>query len=257
MDFATFDLREQSAVLALAVHAGHDVRPTLEPLLKIDEATRLREEDPHTGSLAARTGPNVVVNRSRFEIDLNRERERAVYRTSQDAWGIEVWREPLTPSELEESLGLYDRFYTDLAEILDGLVADHGGFVLYDIHSYNHRRSGPSDPESDANSPTINLGTGSLPACWQSVADAFVASMSEMLVGGEPLDVGVNIRFEGRQLARWVHDHYGESACALAIEFKKVFMDEWTGELDDALLLELGDAVAATVEPVLGAWASI
>jgi hypothetical protein len=80
--------------------------------------------------------------------------------------------------------------------------------------------------------------------------------MASARVGGEPLDVRPNVRFEGRQVARWVHDRYGERACALAIEFKKVFMDEWTGEVDDQLLLELGDALAGTVEPVVGAWAA-
>ena len=34
-------------------------------------------------------------------------------------------------------------------------------------------------------------------------------------------------------------------------------MDEWTGEVDDPFLLELGDALAETVEPVVAAWAAI
>ena len=31
--------------VGLAVHAGHEVRPDLLPLMKMDEATHLREED--------------------------------------------------------------------------------------------------------------------------------------------------------------------------------------------------------------------
>ena len=161
MDFATFDLRAPAALMATAVHAGHELRPALALKVKVDESVRLREEDPYSGSLAARVGPNLVVNRSRFEVDLNRERDRAVYVSPADAWGIEVWGEPLTDDEIEESLALYDRFYDDLAQILDGLVDDHGGFVLYDIHSYNHRRSGPDvEPEPAADNPVVNLGTG-------------------------------------------------------------------------------------------------
>ena len=258
MDFATFDLRAPAALMATAVHAGHELRPALALKVKVDESVRLREEDPYSGSLAARVGPNLVVNRSRFEVDLNRERDRAVYVSPADAWGIEVWGEPLTDDEIEESLALYDRFYDDLAQILDGLVDDHGGFVLYDIHSYNHRRSGPDvEPEPAADNPVVNLGTGSLPDRWKPVADTFIEAMSAARVGGELVDARPNIRFEGRQVARWVHDRYGDRACALAIEFKKVFMDEWTGEVDDPFLLELGDALAETVEPVVAAWAAI
>ena len=258
MDFATFDLRAPAAVMAIAVHAGHDVRPALAPKMKVDEFVRLREEDPYTGSIAARVGPNIVVNRSRFEVDLNRVREQAVYRSPADSWGIEVWREPLDDDEIAESLSLYDQFYEDLTQVLDGLVADHGGFVLYDIHSYNHRRPGPdAEPEPVSENPMVNLGTGSLPDRWKPVADVFIEAMSAVRVGGELVDARPNVRFEGRQVAKWIHDRYGERACALSIEFKKVFMDEWTGEVDDPLLLEWGDALAETVEPVVAAWAAI
>ena len=34
----------------------------------------------------------VSVTRSRFEADLNRPRDRAVYLTPADAWGHQVWR---------------------------------------------------------------------------------------------------------------------------------------------------------------------
>ena len=50
------------------------------------------------------------------------------------------------------------------------------------------------------------------------------------------LDVRVNVRFRGGYLCHSVVEHYRDTACALAIEFKKVFMDEWTGESDDAHL---------------------
>jgi N-formylglutamate amidohydrolase len=258
MAFATFDLRQpSSAVLATAVHAGHEVRLELASRLKVDDAARLREEDPYTGSLAAQVGSSVVVNRSRFEVDLNRERDAAVYLSPDDAWGIPVWHRQPSRTQIVESLGLYDQFYDDLAAVLDDLVAIHGGFVLYDVHSYNHRRAGPeAEPEPTADNPVVNLGTGSLPDRWKAVADVFVESMSAARVSGEVLDVRPNVRFEGRQVTRWVHDRYGDRACAFAIEFKKVFMDEWTGDVDEQVLLELGDALSGTVEPVVGAWAS-
>jgi hypothetical protein len=80
-------------------------------------------------------------------------------------------------------------------------------------------------------------------------------SMRENTLDGVELDVRENIRFEGRQVARWVHDNYGETSCALAIEIKKVFMDEWTGEVDRDRLRQLGDALTGSVDPVRRAWA--
>jgi len=255
MEFASFNLPSLDLVIATAVHNGHDLRPDLSRLVLVDEGTRLREEDPHTGAVAARFSSSVVVHRSRFEVDLNRERDAAVYLVPDDSWGLEIWRHPPTEQAVAESLDLYDRFYSELASVLDRVVAKRGGFVLYDIHSYNHRRAGPgAPPDPPEESPVVNLGTGSLPDKWKGVADVFIESLGDATLAGSPIDVRENVRFEGRQVARWVHDIYGEVGCALAIELKKVFMDEWTGKVHTTLVVELGDALLASAEPVGRAW---
>jgi N-formylglutamate amidohydrolase len=257
MEVSSFDVSAPDPIIATAVHNGHELRLSLAQLAAIDEKTRLREEDPHTGSIARRFANSIVVHRSRFEVDLNRERDEAVYETPEDAWGLEVWREPLGADEVSQSLTLYDRFYADLALALDRLVEMQGGFILYDIHSYNHRRSGPQgDPDPIEGSPIVNVGTGSLPVRWKPVADAFIESALGAVIDGAPLDVRENVRFEGRQVAAWVHENYGENACALAIELKKVFMDEWSGEVDTDRLDALGAALLRTSDPVRRAWES-
>ncbi len=244
--------------MASAVHNGHDLRSDLADLIELDELTRLREEDPHTGALAARFESNVIVHRSRFEVDLNREGDLAVYRSPEDAWGLDLWRQPLSEEQTAESLALYDGFYADLGSALDRLVAERGGFVLYDIHSYNHLRSGPgADPDPPEENPVVNLGTGSLPEKWRPVSEAFVEQMRGATLDGVSLDVRENVRFEGRQVARWVHENYGETACALAIELKKVYMDEWTGEVYPDKLRQLGDALVSSVGAVERAWARV
>lgn len=251
MEFSSFHTPAPDLALAAAVHHGHQLRPEIADLMALDEATRLREEDPYTGSLASRFGVSAVVHRSRFEVDLNRDRNAAVYQGPDEAWGLEVWEEPLSERLLSESLELYDQFYIELASTLDELVAEFDGFVLYDIHSYNHRRAGTegaSDPVVD--SPTVNLGTGSLPKRWKPVAETFVESMRGWTLDGETLDVRENVRFQGGHLSRWVHDNYGNTSCALAIEFKKVFMDEWTGKVEADRLDQLGEALTASVDPV-------
>lgn len=251
MEFCTFHASALDPVLATAVHNGHDLRPDIAAVIALDEATRLREEDPYTGWVASRFETRAVVHRSRFEVDLNREPDRAVYRSPQDAWDLAVWDRPLTEVQVAESMRLYERFYAELASILDNLLSKFGGFILYDIHSYNHRRAGPdARPGPVADNPTVNLGTRSLPERWKPVADTFVEVVRRSTLDGDALDVRENVRFEGGHLARWVHERYGDSGFALPIELKKVFMDEWTGKLDAGQLDQLGDALVSSVDPV-------
>jgi N-formylglutamate deformylase len=236
-----------------AIHAGHDLRPELGRLIALDETTRLREEDPHTDWLTAAGGVPVVVRRSRFEVDLNRPRVAAVYTTPDAAWDLDVWHEPLSDATVERSLDLYDAFYEAMAEVLDEL-ARKGPFLVLDIHSYNHRRDGAESPPAPiSENPEVNVGTGSLDReRWGHVVDRLIDELGRRDVTGHHLDVRENVRFKGGHFSRWVHERYADTGCALAIELKKVFMDEWTGALDEAHLHELTDAFSAVVPATLG-----
>ena len=239
-------------VVATAIHAGHDLRPAVASCTALDDATRLREEDPFTDLLTSVGGSTVVAHRSRFEVDLNRPRDEAVYQTPEDAWGLELWRETLPAEEIERSRDLYDDFYVELGRRLDAL-AERGPFVVLDLHSYNHRRDGADQPPApDATNPEVNVGTGALDrARWSRVVDRFLETLADQKVCGRRLDVRENVRFRGGELSRWVDRRYEGRGCALAIEFKKVFMDEWTGELDERHLEELRGALAAVVPALI------
>ena len=241
-----------SPVLATAIHAGHDLRPEVDSRLALDEATRLREEDPFTDRFTACADTRLVVNRSRFEVDLNRDRDEAVYREPDDAWGLDLWRGELPDEVVERSLDLYDAFHASLAAHLDAL-AERGPFVVFDLHSYNHRRRGPdAPPDPPEENPDVNVGTASLDRDrWGEVVDTFMEVMRRATVDGAPIDVRENVRFGGAHLARWVHERYPGTGCALALEMKKTFMDEWTGRLDAARLDALTSALRPTVPAVL------
>ena len=240
-------------LVTTAIHAGHDLRPDLAHLIALDEATRLREEDPYTDRVTAAGGLPVLVRCSRFEVDLNRPREGAVYRTPEDAWGLDVWRQPLPDEVVDRSLAIHDAFYAAMAEVLDDL-AHRGPFLLVDVHSYNHRRHGPGGADAPHNeNPEVNVGTGSLDReQWGHVVDRFMDDLRQRHVDGHALDVRENVRFWGGHLSRWVNDRYDGMGCALAIELKKVFMDEWTGAVDEVHLEEIVDAFAATIPITLG-----
>src|SRR6185369_9772081 len=79
-------------LVACAIHDGHDVRPEVADCLRLDSAQRLYEEDPYTGEWTSIAPTRIVARRSRFEVDFNRSRDKAVYITPVDAWGLDVWR---------------------------------------------------------------------------------------------------------------------------------------------------------------------
>jgi N-formylglutamate amidohydrolase len=194
-----------------------------------------------------------MVRRSRFEVDLNRPRNEAVYRTGDDAWGGELWQSELTDEMVASSRRKHDNFYAVFERVLRSVEHHYGAFVVYDLHSYNHRRGGPDAPFDDPQgNPDINVGTGSMDRDrWGMVVDRFLEEMSAQTVAGRHLDVRENVRFKGREVARFVHETFPHTGCALAIEVKKTFMDEHTGELDVERHVQIQHALAATTPAVL------
>jgi len=239
-------------VIATAIHNGHHVRPEVAAELVLPEPDRLREEDPHTDEIGALLPARVVVHRSRFEVDLNRKREASVYRRPEEAWGLEILRDPpLDAALVAASLHMYDAFYAELGRHLDS-VAERGPFMVFDIHSYNHRRDGADAAEAPGeDNPEVNVGTGSLDRRrFGPVVDAFIESLQPVVTSAGPLDVRENVRFRGGHLAAWTHARYPDRGIVLALEFKKTFMDEWTGELDHGRVGELARALAGTIPSV-------
>jgi hypothetical protein len=133
---------------------------------------------------------------------------------------------------------------------LKGIERWHGRFVVLDIHSYNHRRGGPAaQPTEQAKAPHINIGTSSLDrARWSYVLDVLTNHFQSFEIDGSRLDVRENIAFQGKgEQTRFIHEHFPLTGCALAVEFKKFFMDEWTGEPDLDVLEKLRGIVASAV----------
>jgi N-formylglutamate deformylase len=242
-----------SPLVAAAIHNGHDVRPEVADLLALDEAERLREEDPYTGEWTAVGETQIVSFQSRFECDLNRPREKAVYVEPEDAWGLQMWKEKPPAALIARSLDQYNAFYAEVKQAYTDLAQRFGRFVVFDLHSYNHRREGPgSPPASPVTNPEVNVGTGTMERHrWAHLVDRFIADLHAFDFLGRHLDVRENVRFKGGQFPRWTHQTFPHSGCVLAIEFKKFFMDEWSGEPDPEQLAAIRQALQSTVPGVL------
>jgi hypothetical protein len=222
----------ESPLVAAAVHDGHEVRPEVASHLALPDRDRRREEDPFTATWTTITDSRIVARHSRFEVDLNRPRDKAVYRRAEDAWGLEVWKSEPPAELLERSLAQYDAFYAAAERLLADKARRHGRFVVYDLHSYNHRREGPeADPADADGNPEVNIGTGTMDReRWAPIVDRLVADLRSVDFMGRKLDVRENVKFQGGGFPAWIHREFPTSGCAIAIEFKKFFMDEWTGQ---------------------------
>ena len=221
--------------------------------MALDGAGRLREEDPFTARFIEGMGNRVVVHRSRFEVDLNRAPEGAIYLHPDQSWGLKVWDTPPDDDGVAALLSQHASYYATLHHVLSDMEAAHGRFVLLDMHSYNHRRNGAeAAPTPQDEAPDINIGTFSMDRDrWAHVLDPFIDSLRQHSVNGRKLDVRENIAFAGKgEQTRFVHEHFPQTGCAIAVEFKKIFMDEWTGQPDEGAIADLRTAITAAL-PVL------
>ena len=243
----------QGPIAATAIHDGHELRAEVLERSGLTDLARLREEDPYTGALTSVVDTRIVVRTSRFEFDLNRCRDHAVYIDPEDAWGLSVWKESPAPEIIERSLRGYDAFYAEAKRIFSAMEQRFGRFIVLDLHSYNHQRGGPGAPFDDPEqNPEVNVGTGSLDReRWGLLVDRFIGDLAAFDFRGRHLDVRENVKFRGGNLSRWIHANFPASACCLAIEFKKFFMDEWTGTLDERQGQAIHHALESTVPGVL------
>ncbi|WP_373526344.1 N-formylglutamate amidohydrolase [Nostoc sp.] len=237
-------------VVATAIHDGYVVREEVALHLALDHSNRRREEDPFTAQWTGIAQTRLIVQRSRFEFDLNRPREKAIYREPQEAWGLQVWNQPLPEALIARSLAQYDSFYAELGQVCRDLEHRFGRFVILDLHTYNHCRDGQAACAYD--NPEINLGTKTLDrAYWFPIIDRVLVELRQFDFLGRRLDVRENVKFTGGHFARWIHQHFPRSACVLSLEVKKFFMNEWTHQPDPRQLDAVHQALHSTVPGIL------
>ena len=222
-------VNRKTPLLAFALHDGHWIDEFLRGYLLLDEQERAREEDPYTGYMIADLPvTTVLVQTSRFQLDLNRVKDKSVYAKPEDAWGLNVWNE-LPPTAIKALHTRYDEFYTNVRLLIEETIKEHGYFCILDVHSYNHRRENPFKEADQETHPEMNLGTAYNKDKWQKLCDSYNNFLSASSILGHRPDVRQNVIFKGGAFAQWVAEQFGDYGAVLSIEFKKTFMDEWTG----------------------------
>jgi N-formylglutamate deformylase len=259
-DFTTTLIKDYKyPILTIALHNGHKLRKASQQIMVLNDLERLREEAPYTGSWASISKNQIIVNYSRFEIDLNRPIKRAIPIEPKDAWGLNVWKSPPSQDLQLQTKNDYSLFYKNLHQILTQLKKECGNFVVYDLHSYNHLRNGPDGPPASSQlNPEVNIGTGTMDRKrWAPLLNQFMDDLKNFNFNGRRLDVRENVKFKGGYLPLWIHQNFADCACCIAVEYKKFFMDEWTGELNDIKNKAVINSLQSTINGVLANLSSL
>jgi hypothetical protein len=246
-----YELNLSTPALAVAIHAGHNVRGELLPLMQIPEKDRLFEEDPATDRMIRGNANAIWGLDSRAEYDLNRPVGRAVPLTAEQFWGVQVYRKAPTEAMVKRSLEKYVAFYRFAGSCIRVLLERFGFCVVYDIHSYNLSRQ---FEKGIKNPPLFNLGTALLDRPrWGGRIEAWLHELSQIKIPGIATTVEENRVFSGagelcRRLTGW-----DPRILVLPTEIAKVYMDERTGILHepriDAIGRGLRKAIAAHNPP--------
>ena len=78
---------------------------------------------------------------------------------------------------------------------------------------------------------TLGLIAVGLAVLLRWLLDPLMERMRGFDFNGRSLDVRENVAFQGKgEQTRFVHVRYEGRGCAIAFEFKKFYMDEWSGK---------------------------
>ena len=202
-----------------AVHDGHQFRKELWENCIHTAYERWYEEDPETKNMV-KSHPIVIAGcDSRFEYDLNRTPEEAVFDT---AWGKQLWHKPLSEVMKAKSLQKHANFYKVVHALIKTLESKFGFCTVYDMHSYNWKRW-------DREVPTWNLGTSNIDnARFGDVVESWRQSLSEIkFPNGIKSTALINDTFYGNgYFLKYITQNF-KNTLVLATEIAKVYCDEY------------------------------
>lgn len=201
-----------------AVHDGHQFRKELWSNCIHTEYERWYEEDPETKNMI-HSHPIVLAGcDSRFEYDLNRPPEEAVFET---AWGKQLWKKPLAKTKKQTSLNKHANFYKVVHALVSKVESKFGAAIVYDMHSYNWKRW-------DREVPTWNLGTSNIDVKrFGDSIETWRTMLSEMkLPNGIKSTADINNTFFGNgYFLKYITKNF-KNTLVLATEIAKIYCDE-------------------------------
>ncbi len=215
----TIKIDEYVPYACAAIHDGHQFRKELWENCIHTEYERWYEEDPETKNMIKSHSIVLAGCDSRFEYDLNRDPENAVFDT---AWGKQLWSKPLSEKMKDKSLRKHTNFYKIVHTLVNKLESKFGFCTIYDMHSYNWKRW-------DREVPTWNLGTSNVDNTrFGDVIDSWRQSLSEIkLPNNIKSTAKINDTFLGNgYFLKYITNNF-KNSLVLATEIAKVYCDEY------------------------------
>ena len=249
---ARFYFNEAVPFAGTAVHSGNLIREDLQDALAISEADRFREEDPATEQFIKGLPIQVIALDSRFEYDVNRPEDKAIPLTPDMAWGLEVWNRDLTAAEKEVTLNKYREFHSLMDIISDYLTSISEKAYIFDMHSYCYQRD-QNLPWYENGKPEINLGTEAInKEVFGQEIRMLLEKFGQVSLEGRKIRAAENEVFRGGFLARKLCARHYNKLAVFAVEFKKIFMDEWSGEIYTPVINEIKDQISGVLSEFTG-----
>lgn len=215
----TIKIDEYVPYACAAIHDGHQFRKELWENCLHTEYDRWYEEDPETKKMII-SHPIVIAGcDSRFEYDLNRDQEDAVFET---AWGKQLWKVPLSLEQKQKSLAKHKAFYDVVHAMIETIESKFGTAIVYDMHSYNWKRW-------DRDVPTWNLGTSNVDnERFGAYIESWRQSLSEInFPYNIPSTALVNNTFQGNgYFLKYITKNFTHTL-VLATEISKIYCDEY------------------------------
>ncbi len=217
----TLKVTDYAPYICAAVHDGHQFRKSLWENCLHTEYERWYEEDPCTKQMV-QSHPIVLAGcDSRFEYDLNRAPETAIYT---DAWGKQLWKNPLPEEEKIQSLRKHASFYKVVDALVDQIESKYGKAIVFDMHSYNWKRW-------DRPVPVWNLGTANINnERFGALASIWSRKLAGMMLPNGIVPVSkINDTFQGNgYFLKHISKAFSDTL-VLATEISKIYCDEYSG----------------------------
>lgn len=215
----TLKLEEYVPYVCGAVHDGHQFRKELWDNCIHTEYERWYEEDPETKNMVISHPILIAGCDSRFEYDLNRVPEEAVFET---AWGKQLWKAPLPDGMKAKSLQKHKNYYKVVHALISKIEEKFGVCVVYDMHSYNWQRW-------DRVVPTWNLGTSNVDnERFGDDIEMWRDMLSKLeLPNGIVSTSKINDTFKGNGYFLKFITHNFKNTLVLATEIAKVYCEEY------------------------------
>ena len=216
----TLKIDEYVHYACAAVHDGHQFRKELWDNCLHTEYERWFEEDPQTKEMV-KTHPIIIAGcDSRFEYDLNRAPETAIY---EDAWGKQLWKSKLPKEMHDKSLQKHANFYKVVNALISKLEEKFGVCIVYDMHSYNWKRW-------TREVPTWNLGTSNIDNNrFKNEAESWRAILEKTPLPNNIKSTSlINDTFQGNgYFLKYITQNFNNTL-VLATEIAKIYCDELT-----------------------------